>query len=158
MALGYFGPQGIRFAGGAPAYHYPVLVESSPGVKASLFNDENGLNPAPNPKNTDQYGNLYFYVAAGHYELVVNGARVPIDVDEAPSGGGGGVAGTAYTHTQSTASTVWDVVHNLGFDPAGIYVEDSQSNIWHPDATYLVSGTTLRLTFAESITGVAQLS
>lgn len=159
MALGHFGPYGVRFTSGAPAYDRPIRVETAGGVLVSLFNDSAGLDPAPNPKNTDQYGNLYFYCQPGEYWLEYGVARIPIVVSEADTTPGGGATLGSYHHDQQEASLVWDVVHNLDFDPANARVKDTAGDIWYPNIDVLVSGVSARLTgFPVPVSGTADLS
>lgn len=69
-------------------------------------------------------------------------------------------AATGYVHSQVTPATVWTPIeHNLGFDPAGIAVIDSDGYIRDGfGIQYLISGSTLRLSFDISLAGVAYLS
>ena len=110
MALGHFGPQGVRFTSGAPARDWPIRVETEAGVLVSLFHDAAGLDPAPNPKHTDQYGNLFFYTTPGDYFLEYGTARIPILVEELETGAGS----ETYTHVEPSPAAVWNVTHNLG--------------------------------------------
>ena len=74
---------------------------------------------------------------------------------EGPAYDGGG----AYTHTQESPSTVWDVDHGLGFSPAGIRIRDVAGDYWYPlDVTHPTPGQITRLTFPESVAGTADLS
>lgn len=69
----------------------------------------------------------------------------------------GGVPG--YTHTQSTAATVWTINHDLGWDPAGVQVFDQDGNeIMGAVVTYLVPGSVIRLAFDLSFAGTARLT
>jgi len=111
MALGHFGPQGVRFVSGAPARGRPIRVETEAGALISLFHDPSGLEPAPNPKLTDENGNLFFYSSPGEYFLEFDTARIPILVEEIGAGGGGA---ESFTHTQLTPAATWIVTHNLG--------------------------------------------
>lgn len=74
---------------------------------------------------------------------------------EGPAYDGGG----AYTHVQEAPSTVWDINHGLGFNPAGIRVIDVAGDHWWPlNVTHPQSGQVTRLTFPESIAGTADVS
>lgn len=76
-----------------------------------------------------------------------------------PPGDDAATAEMAYHHEQSLASTVWLIVHNLGFDPAGIVVLDDAGNRHFPGLiTYPVPGVQIRLEFLDSLTGTADLS
>lgn len=69
----------------------------------------------------------------------------------------GGVPG--YTHTQAIASSVWDIVHDLGWDPAGVQVfDDTGAEIDGGVVTYLVPGSVLRIAFDISFAGTARLT
>lgn len=74
---------------------------------------------------------------------------------EGPAYDGGG----AYTHTQEAPSTVWDIDHGLGFNPAGIRVIDVAGDTWFPlNVTHPTPGQVTRLTFLESVAGTADVS
>lgn len=87
--------------------------------------------------------------------LVPVGPRGP-----AGASGGGGSGGTGYEHIQSTPATVWGpIVHDLGYDPAGITVEDaSGEDLEGATVQYLVAGSSLRLSFDITVSGRARLS
>lgn len=75
------------------------------------------------------------------------------------SGGGGTGGAQAYKFTQTSAATVWTIVHNLGFDPAGATVYSSDG--YQLDAfgvQVLTPGTSLRLSFDLAFAGTAYLS
>lgn len=63
-------------------------------------------------------------VGSGTQEIVVNPETQAVAVISAgpvgPPGFGGGGSGGHYTHTQGAAEFVWDIVHNLGYFPAGV--------------------------------------
>ncbi len=66
----------------------------------------------------------------------------------------GGAAGDlSYTHTQSLASTLWTVTHNLGKRPA-VTVVDSGGNEVVGDVTHL-DANNLTVTFSVAFGGVA---
>lgn len=65
----------------------------------------------------------------------------------------------AYLHEQLGSSTVWDIDHRLGYDPAAIRVLDQDGDTWMiTDPQYLTPGQMLRIVFPVSITGTARLS
>jgi hypothetical protein len=66
--------------------------------------------------------------------------------------------GTGFVYTQSTPSTVWEITHNLGYDPGGISVEADNGDIWEPVVIYREPGVVVRLTFGDSVAGKAYLS
>jgi len=70
--------------------------------------------------------------------------------------GGGSSSGVAYLHTQSSASALWTINHNLGFrptvsilDPGGNEIE---ADVRHTSANQLV------ITFAVPLAGLARLT
>lgn len=64
-----------------------------------------------------------------------------------------------FVHHQGTPATVWPITHELGFDPAGVTVIDSDGYLRDGfGVQYIVSGQVLRLSFDISLAGVAYLS
>lgn len=72
----------------------------------------------------------------------LSGANVQAALDSADAA----IAGAHYRHVQSLAATVWTVVHNLGFRPGGIYVENSAHDEVRPRISH-VDTNTLTLSF-----------
>jgi hypothetical protein len=70
----------------------------------------------------------------------------------------GPVASQSYTHVQSVPAMVWTMVHNLGFFPGGVQMEDNDGNtiegaeISYPDIN------TVRAELSVPMTGVAVIS
>lgn len=65
----------------------------------------------------------------------------------------------SYIHQQVGAAAVWQITHNLGYDPGGITVISSDGYVADGAGTqYLTAGISLRLTFDISIAGTAYLS
>lgn len=62
----------------------------------------------------------------------------------------------AYTHTQNTLASTWDISHSLGIYPQVSVVEFGGANV-EGDVTYL-STNALRITFSAPISGYAYLS
>lgn len=62
----------------------------------------------------------------------------------------------SYTHNQSSASTQWTVVHNLGFKP-NVTVFNSAGDIVEGHIIHN-SSNQLTLQFSASMSGIAQLS
>ena len=77
---------------------------------------------------------------------------------EGPQGPLGPMPSPGFKFTQGEVSTVWDIVHDLGFDPAGILVIDPNGDLWEPIAIYIEPGYRVRLTFGSSVRGVVYLS
>ncbi len=70
-----------------------------------------------------------------------------------------GPVGEALRFEQAVPATVWTIPHGLSYDPAGVTVIDSDGYLIDDfGIEYLVSGTSLRLTFDISLAGVAYLS
>jgi hypothetical protein len=63
----------------------------------------------------------------------------------------------SYHHRQDAASAAWNIVHNLGFRPAGVQVVDSDGNPVTGVVAYPDLNTTL-ITFSTPVAGVADLS
>lgn len=61
-----------------------------------------------------------------------------------------GSAPQAYRHTQTIPSQVWTVQHNLGYNPAGIWVKDDLGRRRFPAVDY-ISVNVLLLTFSEPV-------
>lgn len=62
----------------------------------------------------------------------------------------------AYVHTQSSAATTWNIVHNLGFHP-NVTVLDSAGTTVEGDLEY-VSLNEINVRFAQGFSGKAYLS
>jgi len=67
-----------------------------------------------------------------------------------------GLPGGAFTYTQGSPATVWNIVHNLGFRPQASVV-DSANNVVEGDYSY-TDANTMVLTFSSAFSGVAYLS
>jgi hypothetical protein len=65
---------------------------------------------------------------------------------------------TSYAYTQTVPGTVWTITHNLGFDPAGVLVFIDGFAVDEYGVQILVPGVSLRLSFDNSVVGVANLS
>lgn len=73
-------------------------------------------------------------------------------------GAGGGTDVDAYTHTQAVATTVWNISHNLGFNPSGVIVQDGTgADIEYDDITF-VDVNNLTLSFLVPQAGTAHVS
>jgi len=94
--------------------------------------------------------------------VVVSGAKKKTVVKVAnvgPAGptGPAGVGGGNYTHIQSTPSTTWTVVHNLGYNPGGVSVVDSAGTKVYGDITHSTVNQ-LVINFSAGFSGKAYLS
>ena len=76
-----------------------------------------------------------------------------------PTGPAGpaGASGGTYTHVQSSPSTTWTVVHNLGYFPGGVSVIDSAGTKVYGDITHS-SNNQLVVNFSAGFSGKAYLS
>lgn len=65
----------------------------------------------------------------------------------------------AWTHTQLLPATLWQINHGLGFDPAGVYVEDGEGVALEPARiTHPIPGATTEIIFGLPVYGTARLS
>ena len=74
-------------------------------------------------------------------------------INSLPTGGGG----TGYLHDQSTPAAVWNVAHNLGYKPGGIWVEDSAGTDLEAQVAQ-VDNNNLTITFPGATSGKAYIS
>lgn len=90
--------------------------------------------------------------------VVVSGTSVGPQGPAGPAGPAGpvGATGGSYTHNQSTASTIWTITHNLGFNP-NVTVVASSGGVVEGD-TFWPSINTVTITFSAAFSGVAYLS
>jgi hypothetical protein len=65
------------------------------------------------------------------------------------------ISDVAYTHYQTSSSTVWSITHELDFTPNIIAVDLAGKVI---EGDYQYSGNTITLTFSEPVAGAAYLS
>ena len=70
-------------------------------------------------------------------------------------GSGLHISDVAYTHYQTSSSTVWTIEHPLDFSP-NIAVVDLDGNVVEGDYSY--SGSTITVAFNQAISGLAYLS
>lgn len=67
-----------------------------------------------------------------------------------------GIAGGSYTHVQGTATTVWNIPHNLGFYP-NVSVRDSSNRNVFTDINHIDQNNT-QVIIVNAFTGTAYLS
>lgn len=67
-----------------------------------------------------------------------------------------GLPGSAYTYTQNTVSSTWNITHNMGFHP-NVTTVDSAGTSMEGTVNY-TSTNALTVTFSVAISGVAYLS
>lgn len=85
------------------------------------------------------------------------GVPGPIGPQGPPGVGGGDPGAVSYRHVQSSASTVWTIVHSLPFRP-NVSAVDSTFREIIPGAVDYPDGITVRLTFSAAVGGEAYLS
>lgn len=75
-----------------------------------------------------------------------------------PTAGTGGTSTDVdtYFHTQAAPAVTWAVVHNLGYRPAGIHIEDGAGNDMNGNVTH-VSDNQLTISFAVAVDGTARV-
>jgi hypothetical protein len=76
---------------------------------------------------------------------------------QGPPGAQGDAGVGAYRHVQPTASTVWNITHNLVFRP-NVTAVDSTGQAIVPGTIDYVSPTAVQLTFSAAVGGEAYLS
>jgi hypothetical protein len=64
--------------------------------------------------------------------------------------------GANFTHTQTFLSTTWDIVHNLGYVPNVLTVDENGNNI--SGTINIVNNNHITITFSSSVKGTAYLS
>lgn len=62
----------------------------------------------------------------------------------------------AYTHGQTSTSTLWEVTHNMGFNPS-VTVKDNYGNLIEGYVAY-TSNSSLTIEFSSAVSGYAYLS
>lgn len=68
-------------------------------------------------------------------------------------------APAAWTHAQLLPALLWQIVHNLGFDPAGVYVADGDGVHLEPErVTHPIPGSVTEIVFGLPVYGTARLS
>lgn len=151
---------------GSPTQDNVPTILSLWGASKTSFAD--GSNPISN-------GNLFSPISGGSGApgvsvddaVVVNGTNVG-DYPGANIGdlliiksdntiiNAGSIANSSYIHTQSIASSEWNINHNLGLFPNVTIVDSSYIKIY-ADVEY-IDDNNIRITFSEPLTGEAYLS
>lgn len=101
------------------------------------------------------------FIQTGSEAVVIQTDNAPGKVITAAIQGPAGPPGPIgtdlhYTHTQSIASTTWNVTHNLGKFPS-VSIVDSAGAAWLSDVRHIDS-ISLTITFAAAFGGVAYLN
>lgn len=73
-----------------------------------------------------------------------------------PAGADGAPGNGAYHHTQTTASAIWEISHNLGFYPNVTTQDEDQNDI--VGGVLYIDSNTVQVVFSSAITGNAYLS
>lgn len=149
MSFPFFGPYGVRYRSNTPASNVPIRVELPDTSLATLFDDEDGLDPAPNPKLTDDLGNLFFYANPGQMFIVVSGERIPIYLPPLVTG-----SGVGYRHVQSSPLATWTMVHNLGKRAEPVFMLTGSTEPVFTDTECPDDNTTIA-TFDQPVSGFA---
>ncbi len=48
-----------------------------------------------------------------------------------------GTSGGSYVHVQSVPASIWNVNHNLGYKPGGLFIKDSANSQWWGYVTHV---------------------
>lgn len=83
--------------------------------------------------------------------------RTTVNVGDIGPSGPKGADGGSYTHTQSTPSNTWTVIHGLGYNPGGVSVVDSAGTKVYGDVTH-TSQNALVINFSTAFSGKAYIS
>lgn len=142
--------QNFRYANGQVADNEDVLVVGRGTlIPAALYLTPFGGLALPNPIFTDESGNINFYIDAGSYDFIANGARVPFDAFE------GSGTDLYLQHDQTTAIATWVILHSFGRHPNVVIINDDDEMIMtdleYPDLATVVA------TFPAPTTGKAIL-
>lgn len=114
-----------------------------------------GLVFSPDPKDPAVCRYLFKLILVTQPSGVVipigSGPGIPPPVDDATP--------ESFVFHQGTPATIWNIIHELGFNPAGITVIDDDGYLRDGfGIQYTVAGQILRLSFDISLAGVAYLS
>lgn len=97
-------------------------------------------------------------VRAGETAAVEVKALGTVITAAGPPGPPGPPGPSGYTHEQGAPAAVWDIVHNLGYSPAGIFVTDSGGTQHIGFQVEHLSPAHTRLTHRTAFGGTARLS
>jgi hypothetical protein len=168
----------FRISDGAELVSPLSLVSDATGFWTTPLEDNLNISPAgsyyevveqvPPIYGGTQIWNIYVNGAGGRLGQLWSSQVPPppyIPVYEGPMGpqgppgpqGPAGTSGGFYMHDQSVPAATWTVVHNLGYNPAGIFVTDSSGSDVEGEVTY-VNTNQLTLTFSAAFSGKAYVS
>jgi hypothetical protein len=144
--------QNFRYVNGQVADDEDILVVARGTLTpAALYSAAFGGVALVNPIIADDQGNVSFYIDAGSYDYMVNGARIPFDAFEVTGGGTG-----FYTqHDQSVPIATWVILHAFGRLP-NVTIIDDQNQMILTDLEYPDTATVVA-TFPAPTTGKAIL-
>lgn len=132
--------RGFFAANGVPAANRAIDVfDRSDGSRPQLYALDQ-VTPVGNPLETDELGNLVFYIFEGQYEFHVNGYHSPFDAIE-PGAGGGAVP---IKHHQTAPAATWTIPHDRNTKPEVILLTDSDgiarvlTDVSYPDDSTIV--------------------
>jgi hypothetical protein len=143
--------QNFRYVSGQTAGGEDVLVVARATLTpAPLYPMATGGATLQNPLIADEQGNVSFYVEAGSYDFIVNGARVPFDAFEAS-----GATDFYMQHDQTVPIATWAILHAFGRHPNVTIIDDDNemvlTDLEYPDLATVVA------TFPAPTTGKAIL-
>jgi hypothetical protein len=142
--------QNFRYPNGQVADHEDIsVVGRGTNTLALIYPTAFGGSPLPNPIFTDESGNIGFYIDAGSYDFIANGARVPFDAFEG--------SGTDFylQHDQDVPIATWVILHAFGRHP-NVVILDIENEMVLTDLEYPDLATVVA-TFPAPTTGKAIL-
>lgn len=143
----------LFYPGGGFASDFPIPISlHGSNQEPPLFADAAATVRLENPVTSNQFGEVRFFAAPGHYmaELAGEMFYVPLDPERTEP-----VWQDLIVHTQDVESSVWIVNHHFGTRPVvDIIIDgvaDTQATVTHPDGERTV------ITFGSPTVGTAQL-
>jgi hypothetical protein len=111
------------------------------------------------PRNLSAFEDIRAPLIPGETDIAsIEGAVAPAGGDDVPGPQGPpGTSGGSFTFTQSSASSVWLITHDLGYYPAGVMVVDSAGTEVEGEISYPAPNQ-VQITFAVPFSGKAYLS
>lgn len=136
----------------AASVPYHVFPRFS-NVHATLFADQAGTLPLPNPGLTSPAGVISFFVENGDYWLYIGGETFYVIVDLDPNLTH--VWPSTFRWVQAAPSTTWFIAHGLSSFPAVSVISPANEQLFG-DVAY-VDDNNLTITFGSPVTGTAFL-
>lgn len=114
---GQYGPEGVEYPNGQHASNTLYTVRTTGGTIATLYTDRDKVVTAPNPRYTDEFGNMVFFAEPGSYRLELGGMNfdVVVPLDPAETGDFGGIEDTLQEHNDRLI-----ILESGGQSPVGI--------------------------------------